>query len=132
MLRFALKRLVLALLVLAAVSVIAFSLVHLSGDPAVAMAGEGASAADVAAIRVQFGFDRPLHVQYVDWLGKVLSGEFGRSHYLKKNVIEVLREHLPITAWLGVSALAFALLLSIPLGVLAALYRNTIIDRVAL
>jgi peptide/nickel transport system permease protein len=132
MLRFALKRLFMALLVLAAVSVIAFSLVHLSGDPAVAMAGEGASAADVAAIRTQFGFDRPLYRQYVDWVGKVLSGEFGRSHYLKKNVVDVLAEHLPITAWLGVTSLAFALLLAIPLGVLAALRPNTLIDRAAL
>jgi len=132
MLSFAAKRLFMAVLVLAAVSVIAFSLVHLSGDPAAAMAGEGASPADVEAIRVRFGFDRPLYVQYLDWLGKIASGEFGHSNYLKKSVIEVLAEHLPITMTLGVSALVFALVLSIPLGALAAMYPNTIIDRAAL
>lgn len=132
MLAFVLKRLGVTVLVIVVTSVLAFSLVHLSGDPAAAMAGEGATAADIEAVRQLYGFDRPIWEQYFAWLGKVLEGEFGRSHYLRAPVGEVLAEHMPVTATLGLSALAFALVLSIPLGVLAALKPNTVIDRIAL
>ncbi|TCR65302.1 ABC transporter permease [Bosea sp. BK604] len=132
MLRFLARRLLVTALVIACTSVLAFSLVHLSGDPAAAMAGEGATAADVEAVRRIYGFDRPLYVQYGDWLGKIASGEFGRSFYLRESVVNVLAEHAPVTARLGLMALGFALCLSIPLGILAGLYRNTMIDRLAL
>lgn len=126
------KRLLMTVLVIAVTSVIAFLLVHLSGDPAAAMAGEGASDADIEAVRATYGFDRPLHIQYLEWVGRVLSGDLGRSTYLRSDVTEVLARHMPVTATLGASALAFALALSIPLGVFAALRPNTMIDRFAL
>jgi len=129
--RFLARRLLVTILVVLVTSIVAFSLVHLSGDPAVAMAGEGASAADVAAIRTLYGFDRPLTVQYVAWVGKVMTGDFGRSYYLRESVMQVLAEHAPITAILGSLALAFALLVSIPLGALAGLKRNGLVDRLA-
>ncbi|MEF2553480.1 ABC transporter permease [Aurantimonas sp. A2-1-M11] len=132
MLLFILKRLALTVLVVAITSIIAFLLVHLSGDPAAAMAGEGASASDIAAVRELYGFDRPLFVQYLDWIGRVLQGDFGRSYYLRMDVRTILAEHIPVTATLGILALSFALLLSIPLGVLAALRPNTLVDRIAL
>ncbi|HEU0229947.1 MAG TPA: ABC transporter permease [Burkholderiaceae bacterium] len=132
MLGFILKRLALSVLVVAVVSVVAFSLVYLSGDPAAAMAGEGATQADVAAVRATYGFDRPLYAQYGSWLRNVMHGDFGRSYYLREPVSYVLEQHFPITAKLGISALLFALLLSVPLGVLAALRPNTLIDRIAL
>src|SRR3546814_10471402 len=96
------------------------------------MAGEGATQSDVAAVRVTYGFDRPVYVQYGSWLRGVMHGDFGRSYYLREPVSHVLEQHFPITATLGVSALAFALLLSVPLGVFAALRPNTLIDRFAL
>lgn len=132
MIRFLAQRLLVTALVVAVISVIAFSLVHLSGDPAAAMAGEGASAADVEAIRTAYGFDRPLYAQYAEWLRKIAAGQLGRSHYLRTSVAEVLEAHAPVTVTLGVGALAFAILLSVPLGVLAALKPNTVVDRVAL
>ena len=132
MLFFILKRLLVTFLVVAVTSVIAFLLVHMSGDPAAAMAGEGASASDIAAVRELFGFDRPLILQYLDWIGRLLQGDFGRSYYLRMDVVDVLAEHVPVTATLGVLALSFALALSIPLGVLAALRPNTVIDRISL
>ena len=132
MLRFLARRLLVTLLVIACTSVLAFSLVHLSGDPAAAMAGEGASPADVESIRRLYGFDQPIHTQYFAWIGKILTGDLGRSFYLREPVVTVLAEHAPVTAKLGLSALAFALLLSIPLGILAGLYRDTVIDRFAL
>jgi len=129
---FVLKRLLVTVLVLVVVSIISFSLVHLSGDPAVAMAGERASPEQIAEIRKAYGYDRPFHEQYLNWVGRFVSGDFGRSTYLKEDVGPVLARHIPITATLGVLALAFALLVAVPLGVIAALWPNTIIDRIAL
>jgi peptide/nickel transport system permease protein len=113
-------------------SAVAFSLVHLAGDPATAMAGENAAPEDVEAIRRVYGLDRPLPEQYLAWLAKVASGDLGRSHYLRAGVAEVLAQAVPVTATLALAGLGFALLLSIPLGVLAALAPNTPLDRFAL
>lgn len=132
MLGFILKRLGLALLVALAVSAIAFFLLRLSGDVAVAIAGEGAQQADVDLIRKTYGLDRPIVVQYLDWLRKTLSGDLGTSIYFKTDVASLVLAKLPVTLLLGLASLAFALLISIPLGVLAAIYANSWIDRLAL
>lgn len=129
---FILKRLGLALLVALAVSVIAFALVRLSGDVATAIAGEGARQEDVEAARRAYGLDRPLAVQYLDWLWRTLRGDFGTSLYFKTDVIGLVMDKLPTTLLLAVLSLAFALLVSIPLGVAAAVYQNSWIDRLAL
>jgi len=132
MLHYALKRLGVAILVALTVSMVTFSLLHLTGDPAMALAGESATEADIENIRHVYGYDRPFLVQYVSWLGNALRGDFGRSHYLKTEVASVIFKRLPTTMILGGCALGFALLLSIPLGVLAAIRPNTIVDRIAL
>jgi len=132
MLHYALKRLGVAILVALTVSMVTFSLLHLTGDPAMALAGESATEADIENIRRVYGYDRPFLFQYADWLGNAITGDFGRSHYLKTEVANVIFERLPTTMILGGCALGFALLLSIPLGVLAAIRPNTIIDRLAL
>jgi peptide/nickel transport system permease protein len=132
MLPYLLKRLGVAVLVALTVSLITFSMIYLSGDPAVALAGETATEADIESIRVYYGYDRPILVQYADWLIRALQGDFGQSHYLKKPVAEVIFERLPTTMMLGLCALVFALTLSIPLGVLAAIRPNSLIDRTAL
>lgn len=126
------KRLLVTALVLVVTSILAFSLVHLAGDPAVAMAGEKASPEQIESIRRLYGFDRPLAVQYLGWMGDVLRGDLGRSNYLKEDVAPILVRHLSVTAVLGVLALAFALALSVPLGVVAALWPNSVVDRLAL
>ena len=79
MLVYFLKRSFVALLVAITVSIISFMLLHLSGDLAQALAGPSATAADVAQVRKSYGLDRPLPVQYLEWAGKALSGDFGRS-----------------------------------------------------
>ena len=132
MLAYALKRFAVAILVAITVSIVTFTLLRLSGDPAAAMAGESATEEDIAYVRSHYGFDRPLVVQYADWAGKAVIGNFGDSYYLKQPVAEVLRERLPVTMTLGAIALTFALVLSIPLGVLAAIRPNSVIDRFAL
>ena len=132
MLTYILKRISLAVLVALAVSVIAFLLLRLSGDPAIAIAGEGARQADIELIRKTYGFDRPLPVQYTEWLGKALRGDFGDSIYFKTPAGPLIFAKLQTTLMLGLASLVFALLVSVPLGVLAAIYKNTWIDRLCL
>jgi ABC-type dipeptide/oligopeptide/nickel transport system permease component len=126
------KRLGLALLVGLAVSVVSFFLLRLSGDVAAAIAGEGARQEDIDLIRRSYGLDRPLVVQYGEWLWRTLRGDFGTSLYFKTDVLELIWGKLPTTLLLGILSLAFALVVSIPLGVFAALFRNSWIDRLAL
>ena len=132
MLAFALKRLGLALLVALAVSALAFLLLRASGDVAIALAGEGARSEDIDTIRRVYGLDRPLVVQYLEWLGRILRGDFGQSLYFKTDVLGLVADKLPTTAWLAVFALIFALAISIPLGVTAAVYPNSWVDRLCL
>ncbi|MDH3580201.1 MAG: ABC transporter permease, partial [Hyphomicrobiales bacterium] len=132
MLAYALKRLGVALLVALTVSVITFSMVYLPGDPAMALAPESATEADIEHIRKIYGFDRPIVVQYLDWLLHAIQGDFGQSHYLNEPAANVIFDRLPTTMLLGACAITFALLLSIPLGVVAAIRPNSLIDRIAL
>jgi peptide/nickel transport system permease protein len=132
MIAYVLKRLGVALLVALTVSLVTFSMIYVSGDPALAIAGEGARAEDVENVRKFYGFDRPIAVQYVDWLWNALQGDLGRSYTLRRPVAEVIFARLPVTMLLGACAIGFALALAIPLGVLAAVKPNSIIDRMAL
>jgi peptide/nickel transport system permease protein len=126
------KRLGLALLVALAVSLVSFLLLRLSGDVAAAIAGEGARQEDIELIRKSYGLDRPLVLQYLDWLARIARGDFGTSLYFKTDVLALIWGKLPTTLLLGVLALSFALAMSIPLGVFAAVFRNSWIDRFAL
>ncbi|MGB3244367.1 MAG: ABC transporter permease [Sulfitobacter sp.] len=132
MLAFILKRLGLAVLVALTVSFISFSLLFLSGDPAAALAGETASGEDVEALRRLYGFDRPMLVQYGDWLWQAVQGDFGESYYFKLPVSTLIGDRLSVTMLLGLCGITFALLTAVPLGVAAAIRPNSIIDRVAL
>jgi ABC-type dipeptide/oligopeptide/nickel transport system permease component len=132
MLGFALKRLGLAVLVAVAVSALAFLLLRASGDVATALAGEGARAEDIENIRRIYGLDRPLVVQYLDWIGKMIHGDFGQSLYFKIDVLALVRDKLPTTALLAMFSLLFALAVSIPLGIVAAVHPNSWIDRACL
>ena len=132
MLNFLFKRLGLAVLVAFTVSVISFSLLFLAGDPAVALAGEAATEEDIQAIRAQYGFNKPIAVQYVTWLSGALIGDFGESYYFKTPVMELIANRLPTTMQLGLAGICFALLLAVPLGVVAAIRPNSLIDRFAL
>jgi len=132
MLAYLVKRLGLAVLVALTVSVIAYLLLYLSGDPALAIAGEGARQADIDLIRKTYGFDRPLIVQYGDWLLKLLQGNLGVSMYFKTDVAPLIFSKLSTTLLLALYALAVALVISVPLGVLAAIYKNSWIDRLCL
>ncbi|MFY8114627.1 MAG: ABC transporter permease [Rhabdaerophilum sp.] len=132
MIGYALKRLGLALLVALAVSAASFVLLRLSGDVALAIAGEGARAEDIDLVRKTYGLDRPLLIQYGEWLFRTLSGDFGQSLYFKTGVTGLIHAKIGVTLVLALASLALALALAIPLGVLAALFPNTWIDRLSL
>jgi ABC-type dipeptide/oligopeptide/nickel transport system permease component len=132
MFAYLLRRLVVALAVVLTVSVVSFMLLHLSGDLATSMAGAEATPEQVESIRVEFGLNKPITVQFVDWFWRALHLDFGRSYYFPGSVIDLVRTRLPVTLMLGGCALAIALLVAIPLGVLAAIYRDTWLDRLAL
>jgi len=132
MLIYTLKRLGLAILVMLTASLISFMLTRVSGDPAIALAGEGASNAEIEFVREQYGFDRPLVVQYVEWIGRAVQGDLGQSPYMNQPVSDMIRERIGVTMTLGVCSLIFAVVVAIPLGILAAIRPNTWIDRIAL
>jgi peptide/nickel transport system permease protein len=129
MLRFALRRLAVALLVALTVMTLSFLLTRLSGDLAISIAGAGATQEDVAIIRRAYGLDRPLAMQFLDWIGRALVGDLGDSYFFKARVSTLIAERMPITLTLGMTGLAIALLVSIPLGILAAVRENSWVDR---
>ena len=129
MLQFLVRRLVVALLVAATVMVLAFIMTRLSGDLAISIAGGNATQADVEAIRKAYGLDRPLITQFFDWAGHALTGDFGESYFFKTRVSELTAERMPVTVTLGLTGLVIALLVSLPLGILAAVRENTALDR---
>lgn len=132
MLRYTIKRGVLALLVAFTVSIATFFLLNFATDPAEAIAGEDAEPEVVQTIREQYGFNRPLILQYGSWLRGLSRGDFGESYYWRKPVAELVMEHAPVTIKLALMAVFVTLLIAIPLAVLAALKPNSLIDRIAL
>ncbi len=132
MARFLFGRLIMLALVALTVSFIGFGLLRLSGDLAAVLAGETASAAEVARVAQQYGLDRPIYIQYLDWAGKALRGDLGASLFTHEPVIELILTRIGVTIKLAFSALTFSFILAVPLGVLAAMRKNTWIDRAVL
>jgi len=132
MLKYVLQRGALALAVAFTVSLAAFLLLNIATDAAYAIAGEEADPDVIERIRVQYGLDRPLMVRYADWLGGVVRGDFGDSYYWRKPVASLVAERVGTTIKLALSALFVTIIIAIPLGALAALNRNTWVDRSAL
>ncbi len=129
MLRFLLRRLIVAVLVAATVLTLAFVLTRLSGDLAISIAGPNATQQDVDAVRKAYGLDRPVVIQFFDWVGRALLGDFGESYFFKARVAALIGERMPVTVSLGLTGLVIALAISLPMGVLAAVRENTWADR---
>jgi peptide/nickel transport system permease protein len=129
MTRYIARRLLNGLMVAFIVSILTFFLTYSAGDPAVAMAGEGTRAEDAAALRAQHGLDRPLPVQYLQWVGRVVTGDFGKSYRTHTPVLTVVLERLPVTLTLATASILVALAIAIPLGVLGAMAPGGWIDR---
>ena len=129
MLRYLVRRILLTVPVLLGVATLVFSLIHLvPGDPAQAMLGDGASPQDIAELRTSLGLDRPLLEQYVTFLRHAVSGDLGRSFRTGQPVTAMIVERIPATAELAVAAMIVAIVLAIPLGVIAAVWRGTAAD----
>src|ERR1051326_7229667 len=125
MLRFLIRRLALAPLVALTVLSLSFALTRLAG----ALAREAGG--DVEAVSVAYGLDRPVLVQFADWAARAAHGDFGQSFFFKEQVATLIADRLPITGTLGLTAIAIALAVALPLGILAAVKQNTWIDRLA-
>jgi peptide/nickel transport system permease protein len=124
-----LKRLVSMVPVLFLVSIVIFSLIHLTpGDPVVAMLGEEATPEARDRLRAQLGLDQPILVQYGVWLAKALTGDLGRSIRTNQPVAEAIGERLPVTVELALLALTIALAITLPAGIIAATRRGTWAD----
>jgi len=123
------RRLLLAIPVLLVTALLVFSALHLSGaDPVMMLVPPIAPQETRDAIRAKLGLDKPLPVQFVVYMSNILRGDFGRSILSRRLVSELILEKLPVTVELGVASLALAYLLSIPLGTIAALKRNSFLD----
>ncbi len=129
MLRFLGRRLLLALLVTLTVLTISFALTRLSGDLAIAIAGPQATQADVDIIRKAYGLDRPLVVQFFDWVFSAARGDLGRSYLYHEPVSKLISDRLPVTLTLGLTGLSIALLTAIPMGIVAAMREGSLLDR---
>ena len=129
MLRYLIRRVLLTVPVLLGVATLVFSLIHLvPGDPAQAMMGDGASPQDVAELRKTLGLDQPLLTQYVTFLRNALHGDLGKSFRTGQPVTTMVAERMPATAELAVAAMLVAIVIAIPLGVVAAVWRGTAAD----
>ncbi len=106
-------------------------MVRLTGDPAVVMLPQEASAADVAAFRSAMGFDRPLSLQFWEFLRRAVVGDFGKSLHYRISAWTLIMERLPATLELAAAALAFAVVVAVPLGILAATRPGSLWDGVA-
>lgn len=130
MIGYVLRRMALAVPVVLLVGTITFVLMQLTpGDPAAVMLGPEATPAEVAALREQMGLDRPLYERYPGWLLDVLRFDLGQSIFLNKPVSEAILDRLTPTLQLTLYALVIAIVIGVPAGVIAAMNRNTLIDR---
>ncbi len=122
--RYIIRRLGYSFISLFLLSVTIFLFVRVTGDPAVLLVEPGASQSDLDAIRQQFGLDRPLWVQYGQFVSSLVRGDFGNSFYYRSPVLDLYLSRLPNSLLLATAAMSFSLLVGIPSGILAAVRVN--------
>ncbi len=126
------KRLLVAIPTLLIISIFVFSLQKLlPGDPVLAMAGEERDPATIEFLREKYRLNDPMPIQYLNWLGGVVTGDFGISLRTNQPVLELIGQKLPVTIQLAVMAMFFAMIIGIPIGILAAVKKNTWVDYTA-
>ena len=129
---FIIKQLLQAIGVCLVISMISFFLLFLNTDPALLLLPPEAEVSDIAKFKKQMGLDRPIPVQYLDFLGKVvLQGDFGNSFMAKVPAATLVRERLPATLKLALAALLLVNLVALPVGILSAIRRYSLLDNVA-
>ncbi|MGF9695358.1 MULTISPECIES: ABC transporter permease [unclassified Rhizobium] len=126
------KRLLVAIPTLLIISIFVFSLQKLlPGDPVLAMAGEERDPATIEFLREKYHLNDPVIVQYFSWVGGILVGDFGISLRTNQPVLELIGQKLPVTIQLAVMSMILALVIGIPTGILAAVYKNRALDYIA-
>ena len=132
MIRFILRRLAQSLIVVAAVVLLVFSLLFLSGDPAALLLAPDATPDEIAAFRAAMGFDQPLWWQFLHFAGNLLSGDFGQSWRFQEPALPLVLERLPATLELAVAAILLSLAIALPVGIVSAVRRDSKVDGVAM
>lgn len=128
-----LNRLLTLIPVLVVVAVVVFFLTHLApGDPAAVMAGNEATTERIEQLRHQMGLDRPLHEQFWNWVTDALRGDLGDSYFLNQPVSLSLAQRIEPTGLLTLYSLIFSIIIGMPAGILAAMHRNSWIDRLTM
>lgn len=126
-----LRRLTMAALILWFISIAVFVLLRLTpGDPALLQQGINATPETIAAVHKELGLDKPIVVQYVDWLGQIVRGDLGRSVLTQTSVTEEFRDRFPVTLQLMLMTILWIVLVGIPIGVVSAMKRNSPLDYV--
>jgi len=124
------RRVIRLLVVCAGVTLVTFSILHVSGDPVALMLPE-APEADRIVLRKSLGFDQPLTTQFVRFLGNTASGNFGNSFYHRKPALPLVIERMPTTLTLTLAAMALAILVAVPVGIYGAVRRNSLTDHLS-
>lgn len=133
MLAYTVQRLIATIPVLLIVAILIFLLLHLGpNDPAAVIAGDFAQPEHIARIREQLGLDRPLYIQFGDWIWRVMQGDLGTSIYNDRQVTQLILQRVEPTIALTLSTITFAVLLGVPMGVIAAWRAGSVLDRVVM
>ena len=132
MTRYIANRLLQTLFVILGVSVLSFGVVFATGDPTMLLVGPDASADQIAELRHQMGFDRPIPIQYLDYLSHAIRGDLGVSLRSRQPAFDLIKDTLPNTLELAVAAMIVALVVAIPAGVIAATRRGSIWDSLSM
>jgi peptide/nickel transport system permease protein len=130
--RFVAQRLVWSVFVLFGVATAVFIILHLSGDPTALLLPADARPEDAARLRHAFGFDRPLPIQYLDFLAGLLHGDLGTSLRFQQPALGLVLERVPMTLLLAVSGLTFSIALALPIGIVSAAKRGTWLDSLGM
>jgi peptide/nickel transport system permease protein len=129
MFTFIVRRLFQTIVILFIVSILVFSLMHLlPGDPVSIMLGDNATQEEVEHLRQELGLDKPLPLQYANWIGDLLTGDLGQSISLNEDVNELMKQRLPVSFHIGTMAFILAMIIGIPAGVIAAVKRGGWLD----
>lgn len=128
-----LRRLLNTVIVVILVTMLTFSLLLLIGDPVTAfmVSGEAKDPVQMENLRHELGLDKPIPVQYISWLGKVIRGDFGRSVFTQRRVIDELAARLPVTLQLGAVGLIIGIVIALPTGIISAYRRGSKLDIAA-
>lgn len=126
------QRIAQAFVSLLGVATIIFFILRLTGDPVLLMVPQDSTAEEIAVMREALGLDQPLGVQFVEYLGQIFTGDLGRSYIQNAPVIDLIMSRLPYTIDLAVAAFLLTVLIGVPVGMLAAIYKGTWVEKLCM